>query len=324
MPARITIKQRIPNTITVPVQRQRVPDIPKVTVLRQEVPLHHIIISRPQILAPDIRVIALRIERILIVILRASEGRIAESVVAIGLPQIAVLVRDPCHVSCRIVEVEVALSGEPVFRQPGYAVGVDRIHRAVFVQLHQYLRVLSVDIQDVLDQLIVFIFAGSLDHGDQIRLCPADLLRYREQDAALVLAVMLFGVSRVTVACVVGAFALAVFLVISISVVTGISVSVAIAGVSVVACISFPLSVSAVAYISIVPGITVPISAISGVSIIAIIPGTAVSVSVIPAPGIVLVVPVAVAGIVLPVLVGMEVVVKLEDTVPVSIVCRRH
>ena len=105
MPTRIIIKQRIPNTVTIPVQRQRVPDIPKVTVLRQEVPLHHIIISRPQVLAPDIWVITLRIERILIVILRASEGRIAESVVAIGLPQIAVLVRDPCHVSCRIVEV---------------------------------------------------------------------------------------------------------------------------------------------------------------------------------------------------------------------------
>ena len=209
MPARIIIKQRIPNTITVPVQRQRVPDIPKVTVLRQEVPLHHIIISRPQVLAPDIWVITLRIERILIVILRASEGRIAESVVAIGLPQIAVLVRDPCHVSCRIVEVEVALSGEPVFRQPGYAVGVDRIHRAVFVQLHQHLCIPGIDIQDILDQLIVFFLAGGLDHGDQIRLCPADLLRCREQDAALVLAVMFLGIGRIAVACIVGAFALA-------------------------------------------------------------------------------------------------------------------
>ena len=86
MPTRIIIKQRIPNTITVPVQRQRIPDISKVTVLRQEVPLHHIIISRPQILAPDIRVVALRIERILIVILRASESRVAESIIPVRLP----------------------------------------------------------------------------------------------------------------------------------------------------------------------------------------------------------------------------------------------
>ena len=210
MPARIIIKQRIPHTITIPVQRQRVPDIPEVTVLRQEVPFHHIIISRPQILAPDIRVIALRIESMLIVILRASEGRIAESVVAIGLPQISILVRDPRHVSCRIVEVEVALSREPVFRQPGYTVGVDRIHRAVFVEFHQHLCIPGIHIQDILDQLIVFFFAGGLDHSDQVRLCPADLLRCREQDAALVLAVMFLGIGRIAVACIVGAFALAV------------------------------------------------------------------------------------------------------------------
>ena len=224
MPARITIKQRIPNTITVPVQRQRVPDIPKVTVLRQEVPFHHIIISRPQILAPDIWVITLRIERILIVILRASEGRIAESIIPVRLPQISILVCDASYIPRRIVEVEVALSREPVFRQPGYAVGVDRIHRAVFVQLHQHLCILGIDIQDILDQLIVFFLAGGLDHGDQIRLRPADLLRCREQDAALVLAVMLFGVGCVAVACIIRAFALAVFLV--VSVIFGVAISV--------------------------------------------------------------------------------------------------
>ena len=76
MSTRITIKQRIP-------------DIPEVAVLRQEVPLHRIIISRSQVLAPDIRIIALRIERILIIILRASESRIAKSVVAVRLPQIS-------------------------------------------------------------------------------------------------------------------------------------------------------------------------------------------------------------------------------------------
>ncbi len=102
------------------------------------------------------------------------------------------------------------LSREPVFRQPGYTVGVDRIHRAVFIELHQYLRIPGIDIQDILDQLIVFFFAGGLDHSDQVRLCPADLLRCREQDAALVLAVMFLGIGRIAVACIVGAFALAV------------------------------------------------------------------------------------------------------------------
>ena len=123
----------------------------------------------------------------------------------------------------------IALSGKPVFRQPGYTVGVNSIHGAVFVQLHQYLRILGIDIQDILDQLIVFFLAGSLDHGGQIRLRPADFLRYREQDAALVLAVMFFGVGGVAVACVVGAFALAVFLVIvtSVSVISGVAISVA-------------------------------------------------------------------------------------------------
>ena len=203
MSARIIIKQRIPNTVTIPVQRQRIPDISEVTVLRQEVPFHHIIISRPQILAPDIRVITLRIKGILIIILRASEGCVAESVIAVRLPQISILVCDASYIPRRIVEVEVALSHEPIFRQPGYAVGVNSIHRAIFIEFHQHLRILGIDIQDVLDQLIVFFLAGGLDHGDQIRLRPADLLRYREQDAALVLAVMLFGVGRVAVSCVV-------------------------------------------------------------------------------------------------------------------------
>lgn len=62
MPARVVIKQRIPDTVAVPVQCQRVPDIPKVTVLRKEVPLHRIIIPRPQVLAVDVRVVALHAE----------------------------------------------------------------------------------------------------------------------------------------------------------------------------------------------------------------------------------------------------------------------
>ena len=76
--------------------------------------------------------------------------------------------------------------------------------------------ILDIHIQDILDQLIVFFFAGSLDHGDQICLRPADLLRCREQDAALVLAVMFLGVGCIAVACIVGAFALAIFLVVAI------------------------------------------------------------------------------------------------------------
>ena len=103
------------------------------------------------------------------------------------------------------------------------------IHRAIFIELHQHLRILSIHIQDILDQLIVFFFAGGLDHGDQIRLCLAGLLHYKEQDAALVLAVMFLGIGCIAAACVVGAFALAVFLVISISVaVAGIALPVLI------------------------------------------------------------------------------------------------
>ena len=142
----------------------------------------------------DVWIIALAVEGILIVILRASEGSVAESIIAVRLPQIAVLVRDPCHVPSRVVEVEVALPGEPVFCQTGYAVGVYRIHRAIFIELHQYLCVLGVDIRDVLDQLIILFLPGGLDHGDQVGFGPADLLRYREQDAALVLAAQLLGI----------------------------------------------------------------------------------------------------------------------------------
>ena len=118
MPARVTVKQRVPTTVTVSVQRQRIPDIAKIAVLRQEAPLHRIVIPRPQILAVDVQIIALAVEGILIVILRASEGCIAESIIPVGLPQIPVLVRDPRHVPCRIVEIEVALPGETVFRFP--------------------------------------------------------------------------------------------------------------------------------------------------------------------------------------------------------------
>lgn len=77
MPARIGVEQRIPNAITVPVQCQRIPDIAEVAVLRQEIPLYRIVIPCPQVPAMDVRVVTLRIERVLIVILRASEGRVA-------------------------------------------------------------------------------------------------------------------------------------------------------------------------------------------------------------------------------------------------------
>ena len=64
----------------------------------------------------------------------------------------------------------VPLPGELVFRQPGYAVGICRIHRTIFVQLHQYLGVLDVDIRDVLDQLIILFLSSDFDHSDQVRL----------------------------------------------------------------------------------------------------------------------------------------------------------
>lgn len=261
----------------------------------------------------DIRVVALRIKGILIVILWASEGRVAECIITVRLPQVAILVRDPRYVPCRVVEVEVAFPGEAVFRQPGDAVGVCRIHRAVFVELHQYLRILGVDIRDVLDQLIILFLPGGLDHSDQVGLGPADLLRYREQDAALVLAVMLLGVGRVTVARIVGAFALAVFLVVAVPIIPGVSVSTPIitgVSIAVVSCITTPLSVAAVAGIPVVTGITIPV--IPGVSvtvsIVAVIPGAAVAIPIVPASGIVFVIPVSVAGVVLPVFVGVEVV----------------
>ncbi|MDE6950226.1 MAG: hypothetical protein K2P64_04830, partial [Lachnospiraceae bacterium] len=49
--------------------------------------------------------------------------------------------------------------------------------------------------------------------------CRYDLLRLREQDAALVLAVMFFRIRRVAAACVVRAFALAVFFVAAVAIV---------------------------------------------------------------------------------------------------------
>ena len=67
----------------------------------------------------------------------------------------------------------------------------------------------------------LFLLAGGLDHGGQVRFCLADLLRYREQDAALVLAVMLLRVGSVAVARIIGAFALAVFAVVTL--IAGIS-----------------------------------------------------------------------------------------------------
>ena len=75
---------------------------------------------------------------------------------------------------------------------------------------------------------------------------------------------MLFGVGHVAVACIVGAFALAVFLVIvtSVSVISGVAISVAV--------------------ITAIPGVTIPVTIIA----------------VIPASGIVFVVSVAVAGVV--------------------------
>ena len=71
-------------------------------------------------------------------------------------------------------------------------------------------------------------------------------------------------------------------------------------------------------------GGTVAVIARVTVPVVAVIPGTAVAVPVIPAPGIILVVPVSVAVIAFPVLICVEVVVQLENTVSVAVVGRRH
>ncbi len=108
----------------------------------------------------------------------------------------------------------------------------------------------------------LFFLTGGLDPGDQICLCRADFLLYREENATLVLAVVLLRIGCIAVACIIRAVGLAVLLIVAI-----------------------PLTVS--------------LAVISGISV-----------SVVSAAGIVLVVPVAVAGITLPVIIGMEIIVQ--------------
>ena len=108
----------------------------------------------------------------------------------------------------------------------------------------------------------LFFLTGGLDPGDQICLCRADFLLYREENAALVLAVVLLRIGCIAVAGVIRAPGLAVLLIVAL-----------------------PLTVS-----------------------IAVIAG--ISVSIISTAGVVLVVPVAVAGITLPVIIGMEIIVQ--------------
>ena len=100
--------------------------------------------------------------------------------------------------------------------------------------------------------------------GDQICLCRADFLLYREENAALVLAVVLLRIGCIAVACIIRAPGLAVLLIVAL-----------------------PLTVA------------VSITVIAGISF-----------SIISTAGVVLVVPVAVAGITLPVIIGMEIIVQ--------------
>ena len=110
----------------------------------------------------------------------------------------------------------------------------------------------------------LFFLTGGLDPGDQICLCSADFLLYREENAALVLAVVLLRIGCIAIAGVIRAPGLAVLLIVAL-----------------------PLTVA------------VSIAVIAGISV-----------SIISAAGVVLVVPVAVAGITLPVIIGMEIIVQ--------------
>jgi hypothetical protein len=114
------------------------------------------------------------------------------------------------------------------------------------------------------DEMITYLLGTFLDPGDQICLCRADFLLYREENAALVLAVVLLRIGCIAVACIIRAPGLAVLLIVAL-----------------------PLTVA------------VSIAVIAGISF-----------SVISTAGVVLVVPVAVAGITLPVIIGMEVIVQ--------------
>ena len=110
----------------------------------------------------------------------------------------------------------------------------------------------------------LLFLTGGLDPGDQICLCRADFLLYREENATLVLAVVLLRIGCIAVACIIRAPGLAVLLIVAL-----------------------PLTVA------------VSIAVIAGISV-----------SIISTAGVVLVVPVAVTGIILPVIIGMEIIVQ--------------
>lgn len=62
----------------------------------------------------------------------------------------------------------------------------------------------------------LFFLTGGLDPGDQICLCRADFLLYREENATLVLAVVLLRIGCIAVACIIRAVGLAVLLIVAI------------------------------------------------------------------------------------------------------------
>ena len=80
----------------------------------------------------------------------------------------------------------------------------------------------------------LFFLTGGLDPGDQICLCSADFLLYREEDAALVLAVVLLRIGCIgciAVACIIRAVGLAVLLIVALPLTVAVSIAV-IAGIS--------------------------------------------------------------------------------------------
>ncbi|MDB1998566.1 hypothetical protein PMZ82_22975, partial [[Clostridium] symbiosum] len=71
--------------------------------LRQEIPSLHVIITRPQVLYFQIRIIVFRIIRIAVIVLRFSKGDISGRSVAVGLPQSSLAVGYAAYVSSWIV-----------------------------------------------------------------------------------------------------------------------------------------------------------------------------------------------------------------------------
>lgn len=96
----ISIVQRAVLHIRIPVQGQQVYGLPKVRILLEEPPLLSIIIPRPQILKPCIRVIALCIIPIEIRILHAPKRHLPIRIILVHIRHIFRYIRcSPSHCS---------------------------------------------------------------------------------------------------------------------------------------------------------------------------------------------------------------------------------